>query len=528
MKGVVFSELSRLVLREHQKRDVEKRLEVIPIVCLGLGLGGATNRLLEAAIQAEGGTCVAASESAGGVEGQLDDLREAVEQYPDLDDPDQPRLALSDGDGRVTARFGGGSEPPWSKGEETFAGGMLTPFATSLRQSPLALVSYDESHLDPAAADALWNYYCLFVPRFDLDHLSTLVLICYSGGFEPARHCQRFNSARFIVTGEKVSRRRTWPVDRQEIKRLGSEATKPTVLFLGAGFSSSTRTADGSLPMGNQLRDRALHRLVGDFENEAAASAAFRTFCEDRDTLLPGEEEMSESEFQRALTLERVLQLELAEAPDPLGPTLTKFKDEVEEARQAPGEALRRLEEMLGEGTRLVLVTVNFDELVEAQCGAAVRTFATDDEFKDAADYVEKYLEGSNDAAPLLKLHGTLGDPDSIVATVESVAKGLPPSKTAVLRSLVATRTDPRSWFYVGASMRDRDILLHISAREFAEGVSEWWVAPSRDSSVERFILDVRDPVWRDLGLEFGARAKCITTTADIFMADLQRAIHQD
>ena len=355
---------------------------------------------------------------------------------------------------------------------------MLTPFDASFRKSQLALVAYDESHLDPAAADALWNYFCLFVPRFDLDHLRTLVLMCYAGEFEPTRHCQRFNSARFVVTSEKVSRRRTWPVDRQEIQRLGREATKPTVLFLGAGFSSSTRTSDGSLPMGNQLRDRALDRFVGDFENEAARSAAFRTFCEDRDTLLPGEEEMSESEFQRALTLERVLQLELAEAPDPLGPTLSKFQGEVDEAREAPGEALKKLDEMLSSGIRLVLVTVNFDELVEYQCGDGVKAFATDDEFKEAASYVEEYLAGAEDAAPLLKLHGTLRRPDSIVATVESVAKGLPPEKTAALRTLVASRTDPRSWFYVGASMRDRDILLHISAREFAEGVSEWWVAP--------------------------------------------------
>jgi len=525
MKGVVFSELSRLVLQEHRKRDVQQRLSVLPIVCIGQGAGGATGELLDAAIRAEEGVCVTASTAAGGVDGELDDLREAVEQYPDPEDPNRPRLSLAEREGKVTAQFGNGSEPPWSKGEETFAGGMLVPFDSTIRKSQLALVVYDESHMEKSAADALWNYYCLFIPRHDMDHLRTLVLLCYTGALEPTRHCQKFNSARFIVTKEKVSRRRTWPVDRQEVRRLGAEASSPTVLFLAAGFSSSTRTEDGDLPMGNELRDRALNRLVGDFESEAARSAAFRTFCEDRGTLLPGEENMSESEFQSALTLERVLQLELAEAPNPLGPTLTQFQAELDEARDNPGEALKILGELVSAGTRLILVTVNFDELVEHQCGDNVKTFATDDQFEGAASYVDAYLAGTEDAAPLLKLHGTLSRPESIVATVESVAKGLPPSKTAALRALVATRTDPRSWFYIGASMRDRDILLHISAREFVEGVSEWWVAPSRDSSVERFIQDVRDPVWRDLGLEFGAKAKCITTTADIFMAELQRAI---
>jgi hypothetical protein len=525
MKGVVFSELSRLVLQEHRKRDVQKRLLVLPIVCVGQGIGGATGELLDAAIRAEEGICVTASAAASGVDGDIDDLRAAVEQYPDPEDPGRPRLTLSEGGGTVTAQFGNGSEPPWSKGEETFAGGMLVPFDSAIRKSQLALVVYDESHMEKTAADALWNYYCLFVPRYDMDHLRTLVLLCYTGGIEPTRHFQKFNSARFIVNKEKVSRRRSWSVDKQEVRRLGAEATIPPVLFLAAGFSSSTRTGDGDLPMGNELRDRALNRLVGDFENEAVMSAAFRTYCEDRGTLLPGEEDMSESEFQRTLTLERVLQLELAEAPNPLGTTLTQFQGEVNEACNNPGEALKILGDMLSSGTRAILVTVNFDELVEHQCGDEVKTFATDEDFEDAASYVDAYLAGTEDAAPLLKLHGTLSRPDSIVATVESVAKGLPPSKTAALRALVATRTEPRSWFYVGASMRDRDILLHISSREFAEGVSEWWVAPSIDSSVERFIRDVRDPVWRDLDMEFGAEAKCITTTADIFMAELQRAI---
>ena len=106
----------RLVLQEHRKRDVQKRLEVLPIVCLGQGLGGATGELLEASIRSEEGICVTASDSASGVDGELDDLQEAVEQYPDLDDPNQARLTLLGDKGRVTAKFSNGSEPPWAQG----------------------------------------------------------------------------------------------------------------------------------------------------------------------------------------------------------------------------------------------------------------------------------------------------------------------------------------------------------------------------------------------------------------------------
>jgi hypothetical protein len=524
--GLVFSELAKALLQDHASRERRTGVTVVPVVCTGYAPGGANGELLASAIRAEEGNAVAAIDFADGVEGKLDGLVGAVEQIRDPDQPDRPRVTLGEEEGIVSAAFTDGSSPPWSKGAAILAGGLLAPFSARLRQSSIALISYEETSLEGASADALWQYYCLYLAQHDLDQLRTVVLLCYAGALVPSRHCQKFNSARFVVSPGRVARRRAWGVDKHEIRRLSEEATNPTVLFLAAGFSASTETASGALPMGNELRDRALRRLVGDFEDEAAAAGLFRAFCADRGALLAGEEEMSELEFQRGLTLERVLQLELGESPDPLGPTLTDFRNEVEMARAGAGEALKILAELLGGGKRLVLLTVNFDELVEHCCGNLVRRFATEADFEAAPTYLEAYLRGEEGPAPLLKLHGTLSEPASIVATVESVAKGLPTAKARVLRALTNAE-EPRLWFYVGASMRDRDIIQHIGARQFAEGTSEWWVGPTRDRSVERFISDVRDPVWRDLGLSFGPPAKCITTTADIFMGELRSHLHQ-
>lgn len=527
MSGLVFSELANLLLADHAGRDLSTGLEVLPVLCTGHAPGGPEEALLAAAIRAEEGHHFAAEKFNGGVEGKIDRLAPVVDQFPDPSHPDRPRVTLKEDEGVVTADFTDGSPPPWSRGASTLAGGLLVPFANRLRQSRIALVSYDETGLDDAAADALWQYYCIYLPRHDLDRLKTLVLLCYTPGLVASRHFQKFNSARFVVSPGRVARRRRWEVDRQEIRRLAEEATSPSVLFLAAGFSASTHTADGDLPIGNELRDRALRRLIGDFDDEETAAALFRGFCTDRGALLAGEEEMGDAEFQRGMTLERVLQLELAETSDPLGPTLSQFRDEVDLARSNPGESHRILAKMLEAGKRLVLVTVNFDELVEHCCGNLVRRFATEEEFVEAPDYVAAYLGGEDLPAPLLKLHGTLSEPQSIVATVESVAKGLPTLKADLLRTLILVGPRPRLWFYIGASMRDRDILQHISVREFAEGTSEWWVGPTRDRSVERFVGDVRDPVWRDLGLQFGARAKCVTTTADIFMSELSLHLRQ-
>ena len=527
MSGLVFTELAKAVLQDHASREQDTNVTVVPVVCSGHAPGGTSAEVLAAAIRAEEGHSISAVDFAEGVEGKLDGLAKAVEQIPDPDQPDRARLTLAEEEGTISASFADGSSPPWSKGASTLVGGLLAPFSARLRQSSIALISYEETSLEDASAEALWQYYCLYLPQHDLGQLRTVVLLCYAASLVPSRHCQKFNSARFVVSPERVARRRTWDVDRNEVRRLGEEATTPTVLFLAAGFSASTETANGSLPMGNELRDRALRRLIGNFADEAAAASLFRGFCLDRDSLLPGEEEMGDLDFQRGLTLERVLQVELGETPDPLGPTLTVFRDEVEAAQSAPGEALKILAELLGAGRRLVLLTVNFDELVEACCGDLVRPFATEADFEAAPAYLANYLAGNEGPAPLLKLHGTISEPASIVATVESVAKGLPTTKAEVLRALTTPGPNPRLWFYIGASMRDRDIIQHIGARAFAEGTSEWWVGPIRDRSVERFITDIRDPVWRDLKLRFGPPAKCITTTADIFMGELRSHLDQ-
>lgn len=528
MSALVFSELTQLVLQDHQRRAFDSRLVVIPVVCLGYPADAASADVLAAAIEAEEGESVAAPAAANGVKGQLDSLADEIgDLYRNPDNPDQPGLGLQEVDGEIKATLSNGNSLSLSPGEETLVGGMLAPLSTRLRKRKIAVISYDESHLDLPSAEALWHYYCLYVPAHDLDRLRTLVVLCYAPILVPARHCQKYNSARFVVNPRKVSRRREWKVDQNEIRRLGHEATTPTVLFLAAGFSSSSETDRGPLPMGNDLRDRALGRFIDEFEDEQDAATAFRTFCTDRAALLPGEKELSEAEFRQLLTLERVLQLELAETSDPLGPTLTRFSGEVEEAKETPGQALISLGEILEQGGRLVLVTVNFDELVEHQCGELVKPFVETDEFETAAEYIAQYSAGEDLPAPLLKLHGTLSKPPSIIATVGSVAKGLATSKAAALRSLLGEATKPQLWFYLGASMRDRDILQHIGVREFAERSDEWWVAPSRDPSVEKFIRDIRDPVWGDLGLKFDARAKCITTTADIFMGELAGVLRQ-
>ena len=527
MSGIAFSEVARLVLNDHRRRDLGSSLSVLPVVCVDQPLGGPTTALLEAAIRAEAGGPVVADAIADGVRGQLDGLAKAVESLQGPDDSAGLHLSLSGGDGKVKAEFSDAGSSSWSPGQRNLAGGILAAFDDRVRRSELALVSYDENALDGAAADALWQFYCLHLPEHELGRLRTVVLVCHTATLVPSRHCQKYNSARFLVTGDRVDRRRSWNVDKQDIRLRAEEASTPVVLFLAAGFSSSSQVKNRDLLMGNELRDIALKRLIGDFGGEPDAATRFRAYCENRGELLAGESTMSDSEFQQGLTLERVLQVELNETTDELGTTLAMFREEAEEASDTPGECLNVLAELLEGGSRLILVTVNFDELIERRCDGLVETFTVEEDFESAPDFIRDYIGGASTPAPLLKLHGTLSEPKSIVATVASIAKGLPTVKADALNCLRGSDSEPLLWFYVGASMRDRDIVRHISDPKFAERTREWWVAPGRDRSVEKFIRDVRGPVWRKMGMDLGPEAKCITTTADIFMGELKASLRQ-
>src|SRR5207249_1237523 len=124
-------------------------------------------------------------------------------------------------------------------------------------------------------------------------------------------------------------------------------------------FSTSS-----SLPSGNELRDRALRDYYDVSEDVAISSLARRLFSQAQSggKLTEGQERDGEDEFVDSLTLEDVIALikELSAGPNP---TLAFFAERDRTAEAGP--AVRSLRELVGALPGLVIVTVNFDELIE-------------------------------------------------------------------------------------------------------------------------------------------------------------------
>lgn len=290
----------------------------------------------------------------------------------------------------------------------------------------------------------------------------------------------------------------------------------PLVLHLGAGFSFSS-----NLPLGNDLRDDALRRRYeqpGEADVRALAVRLFRDGQRDG-RLTSREAAAGEMAFADGLTLEQVVRLESTMYSG----TPRTLEDFAERHAQAiAGPAVRGLGRVIGTRAGLVLVTVNFDELIEQHVGARVQRFASDDGIEGFPAYLEAYLAGRETAIPLLKLHGTISDPDSCIVSAEQTEAGLPPHKRRALHAIArAGDGAPMPWIYIGASLRDVDVVPALDDDVFRDNTEESWVAPLRDASIDDFAERYRARAWRQDGNRPHLEERTISASADWFLEEL-------
>lgn len=232
---------------------------------------------------------------------------------------------------------------------------------------------------------------------------------------------------------------------------------------------------------------------------------------------------MSLANFSRGLTLERVLFLEQQSvAGHNYGPTMLAFVEQHAIALERPGQAIRAVQKMLALQRRLVIVTVNVDELIEQDHNDALQVFASEDEFVECADHLVDYLANGG-RVPLLKVHGTVSRPETVVVSVDRVARGLTAGQEEALDALRGTTDALRTWIYVGSSMRDRDLIQVLGLPRFARELEEWWVTPFAIPTIDQFINEHRTQLWRDASRRATSTDRTITETADVFLDEFSR-----
>ena len=402
--------------------------------------------------------------------------------------------------------------------------GLLTSlFSKQLREAPFAMVCYDEAELEPELKDVAFRLFSDHIGRRQLGACRTLIAVVEALETSIPRHVSRGaafqrNTMRHFLRGDLLSTRKEWGLSLAIARRVAAHPGL-LVLFLAAGFSASS-----GMPLGNALRDEAIEGLCAPEATDNKA-AAFRRYLQQNHR--PAYEHEDDALFSARLTMERVLREVYRQYGDPSDvpavKSLTRFEAGALASRgpsvYAVGELVHR------RSGPTVLLTVNFDRLVESVLGGDVEVFADPLEFGHADGYVAEYLaHPTTSAVPLIKVHGSLDRPGTLVATADQTEVGLPHDLVSLFQRLAA-RGREVMWVWIGSSMRDYDVSVEVEDRQYAF-TEELWVAPELDAHVQTFMRDHRSAQWRnDPGRRSEPEEHVVTETADDFMRAVVEAL---
>ncbi len=405
-----------------------------------------------------------------------------------------------------------------SKGERELVGLLGALVDPGWEGSALGVVTYSEESMDPFVKRAAWDAVTAGLDEKRVAGLETLLVIARTGRIDTGRHCADRFGAEWVVDADRLVRRGSLESARQHASDLARTSSGPTVLYLGAGFSFSS-----GLPSGNDLRDHAL-RSYFETDPEAAVEPLARKLFQsalEAGKLAGDQLEGGEDGFVGRYTLEDVIAL-VTELTNQPAPTLEFFAEQHEQAHA--GAAIDSLAALVGRVRGLVIVTVNFDELIERACpDGSVHRVVTEQEFVGFPDYLQRYLEGEERAVPIVKLHGTISVVETCVVSARETRSLLPAPKADALRALTKAVDGPReNWVYIGTSMRDRDIVPVLKEPEFPKTFEEAWVMPLRAVGID-VLGDHRAGQWEHGQPTLDARTYSVS--ADAFMRFMAAAV---
>jgi SIR2-like domain len=511
-------ELASRVIRELRHANSASTTHIVPVVVedVDVHLG-----LLEEAFRHAELSVVRAGDHWAGAEGRLDPLLQRQVENGFLASPSLSAVgaSLEAESGVVRARLGGGAPSALNPGLRMALGLASSLFHDDIqRNSGAAVLAYDEAPLEARLRDDAWGLLTQRLRGRAVGQLRMLVVLV-GADLDVGRHCTGEVSCRFAVNDGVFLERRPTAGNLADIRRLANE--ERLILFLAAGASVSS-----GMPLGNDMRDFALRHLLADPAGTSESLArAFRRYVDGTGQMLADELDLTEEDFGRSLTLERVLREELRRYSPVASPTLSSLAQLNDRANANPGTGVIAIQEMIRCPRRgLVLVTVNFDTLIHHRLNRYVRTFATDRQFRGCARFVRDYFDGTDQRVPILKLHGTLPTRASIVATIERVAEGLNTDKAASLEALLPAGDERTAAVYVGYSMRDRDVTGVLGLPRYANEWDETWVHPHDVSSVNAFIEAHRRQIWTSSQRADTVLERTITETADTFLTALAAA----
>lgn len=497
---------------------------VIPVL---LAPWATWSDLVAAAVDTEDGAVVVESDFTLGCTSGVEDIETELAPLVAAVRAELPKLGLDlelliEGDHVRVERRDTPTEA-LNAASQVLCGAISALFAPELRDQPMCLLVVRDGELDLEHSSCLWSLFARLPELLDWPAGRTLVTVGQDSKLDVERHCAGKLPVLFDLNDQRYLRRQSRAESDaavQTIVDFPKDQCPLIVVFVGAGVSVAR-----GLPTGNELRNAALRTYLNVPAGETVEAAEmagqfYDRLASTRDRLRP--DESDRAAFISQLTLERVLREESHVQNLRFSTTLQHFKglQDAVIAEMAPDACVTPLARLAKLKRRVVIVTVNFDQILEHDAGDLVQPFVTNEELGRLGAYLDDYIENGG-AVPYIKLHGDVDNVASIVATIDETAGGLSPARAQAIRTLRYHRVETplvRPWIYVGYSMRDLDVNEVIGTSEFATDLVEYWVNPLSDPAIADFIATGRATAWSRKNLQYTAEERTITIPADEFL----------
>lgn len=386
----------------------------------------------------------------------------------------------------------------------------------------LVIVTADIAGMDAHRRVLLWRMLTINPVDLTISGAPTTLVPVLGTKVQPDFDYGQAPDVRYVVRWDRVIRRSPARYSGA-VETIGRPGRGPIVLFLGAGASASAK-----IPLGNAYRDLALTELIGTQAPGRDAAAAFFEYLHEHQRFMPGDP-ADRAVFARELTLERVLRetfSDLGPRPRATSPVIRQIVADCAAALQQVRAGRRALRELAASlPGRLLLVTVNFDELIETDLGVPRSVYYRPEHYKDNLSDLRAYLAGDlSKPMPVLKLHGSVQDPDSLIATVDKTAAGLHEDVRTALDEVLNVAGAPLTWVWIGCSMRDRDMNAWLGGRG-ADAFDEWWVDPLPGQALDDFFQQYRAAKWTETGRTLDNRL--VVDSADRFLTALAERVRR-
>lgn len=357
---------------------------------------------------------------------------------------------------------------------------------------------FDEQLIDYINMKGILSYLDLLMKKMEEPRKTSIYVMIVSNRLGKYESFFEDSVQRIGVIADRVfARTNSYRASTNRMSTIvgGINKESPFVLFFGAGVTAEAKIdGESNMPLGDELKRIAIQSVLDPneqvkqrFELEDLIEK-FKDWLVSSDRLIPGE-----TRENVRITLERVLREEFTFVHPSRSKTLNNLR--LKQELSQPHIGYQYVKQIINKGYRPIIITTNYDNLLERMLGKETLEYCKAAEFVDKERDLLDYILKKNDTIPVLKIHGSLSKPESIRESVNNTVvlpNEIDTVLTSVFTGIVNASESCVPTFFSGYSFRDSDVVNFFANAQIKNKMMPYIVNPSPSSTVRDFFYSLK------------------------------------